>query len=66
MKKPTKKLPKAAVKARAMSSQDLCVSLVTIAGLIDDQTTSFKIYEAVRRLNLLEKAALEAGLIPAR
>ena len=66
MKKPTKKLPKAAVKVRAMSSHDLCISLVTIAGLVDDQTTSFKIYEAVRRLNLLEKAALEAGLLSTR
>lgn len=64
-KKTAKKLPKAASQARRMSSHDLCVSLTSIAGFAEDEDTSFKIYEAVRRLQLLEKAAVDAGLLPA-
>lgn len=64
-KKAAKKLPKAASQARRMSSHDLCLSLTVIAGFTDDQRASFKIYEAVRRLQLLEKAAIDAGLLPA-
>lgn len=66
MKKAKRKLPKAAVAARKMSSHDLCISLAAIAGLAEDDHTRFKIYEAVRRLQLLENAAVEAGLLPAR
>lgn len=61
-----KPLPKKAVAARKMSSHDLCMSLAAIGGLAEDEVTRFNIYEAVRRLQLLEKAAVEAGLLPAQ
>lgn len=62
-KKTPKKRP---TPPRAMSSKDLCVSLVSIAAFhIDDPAAQRKIYEAVRRLELLEVAAVAAGLIKA-
>lgn len=51
---------------RKMSSHDLCMDLAAIGGFVEDEATRFKIYEAVRRLQLLEKAAVEAGLLPAQ
>lgn len=49
---------------RKMSSNELCKSLAAIAGFAEDESTSLTIYEAVRRLQLLEAAAVEAGLLP--
>lgn len=58
----TKKKPNP---ARAMSANDLCKSLAAIAGLhVENEQARFKIYEAIRRLQLLEAAAIEAGLLP--
>lgn len=50
--------------ARKMSSNELCKSLVAVAGFTEDEQTRLKIYEAVRRLQLLEAAAIEAGFLP--
>ena len=60
-----KKAPKAKpIPPRKMSSKQLCVSLVSIAAFhIDDKTAQMKIYDAVRRLELLDEAAKAAGLI---
>lgn len=53
--------------ARKMSSFELCASLSGIAAFhVEDKASQMKIYEAIRRLQLLEKAAVEAGLLPAR
>lgn len=60
-KKPPKKI---ATPPRKMSSKQLCISLVAIAAFhVEDKTAQSKIYDAVRRLQLLEKAAMDAGLI---
>lgn len=51
--------------ARGLNFRDLCTSLVAIAGLhVEDEAAQMKIYEAVRRLQMLEKAAIDAGLTP--
>lgn len=51
---------------RKMSTKDLCMSLVGIAALhIEDKASQMKVYEAIRRLQIMEKAAIEAGLLPA-
>jgi hypothetical protein len=47
-----------------MSSHDLCLSLAAIAGFTEVKSTQLKIYEAIRRLQIMEKAAIEAGLLP--
>lgn len=48
-----------------MSSKELCASLVGIAAFhVEDKAAQMKIYEAVRRLQLLEAAAIDAGLLP--
>lgn len=51
---------------RRMSATDLCKSLAGIAAFhVEDRAAQMKIYEAIRRLQLLEKAAIDAGLLPA-
>lgn len=65
MKKAKRKpMPKKNAAARKMSSNELCRDLAVIGGLVESEDTAAKIYEAVRRLQLLEKAAVEAGLLP--
>lgn len=50
---------------RKMSSKQLCTSLVAIAAFhVEDKSAQAKIYEAVRRLELLEAAAIGACLLP--
>jgi hypothetical protein len=50
---------------RRMSSKQLCAALVGIAAFhVEDKAAQMKIYEAVRRLELLEAAAVDAGLLP--
>lgn len=68
MTKKKKPAPKRApTPPRKMSSHDLCVSLAAIAAFhVEDKAAQMKIYEAMRRLQLLEKAAVDAGLLPAR
>jgi hypothetical protein len=62
-KMPPKKRP---VPPRRMSSKQLCTSLVAIAAFhVEDKAAQRKIYEAVRRLQLLDEAARAAGLIAA-
>lgn len=64
--KTKKKQPKKwAPLVRRMSSKELCVSLVAIAAFhVEDKQAQIKIYEAVRRLELMEAAAISAGLLP--
>lgn len=51
---------------RAMSAAGLCKALCGVAAFhVEDKAAQAKIYEAVRRLQLLEKAAVDAGLLPA-
>jgi len=67
MKKKAAKTKKAPTPPRRMSSKELCLSLVGIAAFhVEDKLAQQKIYEAVRRLQLLEQAAVDAGLLPAR
>ena len=50
---------------RKMSSHDLCVSLAAIAAFhVENKASQMKIYEAIRRLQLMEKAVVDAGLLP--
>lgn len=50
---------------RKMSVKDLCMSLSRIAAFhVEDRAAQMKIYEAIRRLQLLESAAVEAGALP--
>lgn len=50
---------------RKMSAKDLCISLAGIAAFhVEDKAAQMKIYEAIRRLQLLEDAAIRAGLLP--
>jgi hypothetical protein len=44
-------------------THDLCLELVALAGLVEDRRTQEKIYQAVRQLQLLDRAAREAGLL---
>lgn len=61
-----KAVKKRATPPRKMSTKQLCASLVGIAAFhVEDKTAQMKIYEAVRRLQLLEVAAIDAGLLPA-
>ena len=49
---------------KKMSSKELCMSLVGVAAFhVEDKVAQMKIYEAVRRLQMLEKAALDAGML---
>lgn len=43
---------------------DLCKELVAMAGFIEDRRVQEKIYKAVRQLQLLDKLAAEAGILP--
>lgn len=50
---------------KMMSSNDLCKALSGIAAFhVEDDTAQAKIYEAIRRLQVMEKAAIDAGLLP--
>jgi hypothetical protein len=47
-----------------MSSTDLCKALAGIAAFhVEDEAAQMKIYEAIRRLQIMEKAAIDAGLL---
>lgn len=60
-KKPNKKAKP--TPPRKMSSMELCKALACIAAFhIEDKATQMKIYEAIRRLQMLEKAAIDAGM----
>ena len=50
---------------RQMRTEELCKSLVGIAGLqITDEVSRNRIYEAVRRLQVLDAVAIEVGILP--
>lgn len=50
---------------RKMSSKDLCMSLACVAAFhVEDKAAQMKIYEAIRRLQLLDVAAADAGILP--
>ena len=63
-----KKVAKRAVarsSPRKMSTYDLCLSLSCIAAFnLDGPKAQAQIYEAIRRLQALDAAAIEAGIIP--
>lgn len=63
MKRKTK--PKKSINpARKLSSKELCMALAGIAAFhVEDEVARMKIYEAVRRLGLLEDAAIRAGMV---
>jgi hypothetical protein len=49
---------------KRMSSDDLCKALSSIAGLhVEDDKAQAKIYEAIRRLRVMDKAARDAGIL---
>jgi hypothetical protein len=52
---------------KQMSSADLCGELAAIAAFhVEDDVAQAKIYEAIRRLQVMDKAAREAGILPIR
>lgn len=52
---------------RKMRTDDLCKALAGIAAFhVTDPHAQMKIYEAVRRLQMLDKVATEAGILPPR
>lgn len=67
MKRPKKKIviKRKPSRPRLMDTAKLCKELVALAAfaLYDNPAASAKIYEAVRQLQLLDKSAIEAGLI---
>lgn len=67
MKKKTKKKVAPRRGPRKMLTDDLCGHLSRIAAFnLDDRPAAqMKVYEAIRRLRLLDAAAIEAGIIPA-
>lgn len=65
--KKKKKVPvrRKPIPPRMMSTEELCYSLAGIAAFhVEDDAARMKIYETMRRLQMLDKAAIEAGLIP--
>jgi hypothetical protein len=44
-------------------THDLCLELIALTGLVEDQRTQEKIHQAVRQLQLLDRTAREAGLL---
>jgi hypothetical protein len=49
-----------------MLTDDLCGHLSRIAAFnLDRPAAQMKVYEAIRRLRLLDAAAIEVGIIPA-
>jgi len=48
-----------------LSSGDLCKALSGIAAFhVEDDVAQAKIYEAIRRLRVMDKAAKDAGILP--
>ena len=43
---------------------ELCKELVTMAAFVENPHVQEKIYKAVRQLQLLDRLAVEAGLLP--
>lgn len=60
-----KKAKKSPSPPKKMKTKDLCISLVAIAAFhVEDTAAQAKIYEAVRRLQLLDSAAINSGVLP--
>jgi hypothetical protein len=50
---------------KKMSSLELCAALSGIAAFhVKDEATRMSIYEAIRRLQLLDALAIDAGILP--
>lgn len=63
-RKPLSKQKRKPAPPRLISTKDLCMSLAGVAAFhVEDKAAQMKIYEAIRRLKILEKAAIEAGLL---
>lgn len=68
MRTPKKKAP---VKRRPsppklVDTTELCKDLVAMAAFLGNSRVEQKIYKAVRQLQLLDKLAAEAGILPNR
>lgn len=62
--KPKKKLAKPKSVPRLVRSDELCKRLVAIAAFhIDDPKAQATVYRAVRQLQLLDAAAVKAGIL---
>lgn len=65
VKKTKSKPRKASNPARKMHTIDLCKSLAGVAAFhVEDKVARMKIYEAIRRLQMLDAAAVAIGLLP--
>lgn len=66
LRKKTKKPPPKKLKfdPKALSSHELCLRLTGVAAFhTSDEQSQHCIYDAIRRLSMLEDAAIKAGLI---
>ena len=64
MKRKKKALKRKPTPPKKMSSKELCMSLAGIAAFhVEDKAAQMKIYEAIRRLQMLEKVAINAGVL---
>lgn len=61
MKKITKRKPSL---SKLVNTEELCKDLVRMAGFMLDPKKRDKIYKAVRQLQLLDKVAADAGILP--
>lgn len=60
-KSPVKRKPSP---PKLTDTKNLCLELAALAGLVEERRVQEKIYQAVRQLRLLDKAARQAGLLP--
>lgn len=60
-KKPAKRKPSP---PKLVDTIELCKELVIMAAFVGNWRVQQKIYKAVRQLQLLDKLAAEAGLLP--
>ena len=49
---------------RLVDTVELCKELVVLAAFVENPKAQEKIYKAVRQLQLLDKLATDAGLLP--
>ncbi len=61
MKKPKRK----SSPLKLVDTEELCKDLVRMAAFLEDKRVQTQIYKAVRQLQLLDRLAVEAGIMPA-
>ena len=64
MKKLKKKVVAKRKPPKLVDTAELCKDLVAMAGLLGNSRIGQKIYKAVRQLQLLDKLAIKAGILP--